>query len=550
MLSWFKGYVLWIVVFMVGLLLLTNIYLMYRNNQVIAFNIQQQEEAEKIKVSTADVMRSLHLLDLAVRSYAFVKSDHFMIATDSAIINNNIALSQLEIHLKSQKFPITVFYQLRDSVRAYIHLTGYMMELVKNDDMSEFTNILYKDPGYKVWLQYLRFSTQVNAFEDEIALKARLQYHNALKNSYFLQIILFILTIPTLAYTAFQANRTLSLSEQLRKSEVDKSRILVDQNKLLEKTVHERTREILAQNEEISSQNEEIVAHNEQLVLQQHEIETQRNILYERNEKLEDAKRTIEVQSQLIFQKNNELIAEVERQTHDLKETNLELIEHNNRLEQFAFIISHNLRAPLARLVGLSAILDYAQDDKETTEIIKLIVKSTHDLDQVIKDLTLILGIQKKNTLVLAEIHLDMLLPKILKALEDEIKETQTSIQFDFSTANSITSLLPYVESIFYNLISNAIKYRHTERPPRIVIQSKRVDGYIKIDFADNGLGIDMVRHGEYLFNLYKRFHFHVEGKGMGLYLVKTQVEALGGRIEIASTVNEGTVFSIYLKNT
>ena len=86
MLSWFKGYVLWIVVFLVGLLLLANIYLIYRNNLVIAFNKQQQEEAEKIKVNTADVIRSLHLLDLAVRSYAFVKGDHFMLAMDTAII--------------------------------------------------------------------------------------------------------------------------------------------------------------------------------------------------------------------------------------------------------------------------------------------------------------------------------------------------------------------------------------------------------------------------------------------------------------------------------
>jgi signal transduction histidine kinase len=163
-------------------------------------------------------------------------------------------------------------------------------------------------------------------------------------------------------------------------------------------------------------------------------------------------------------------------------------------------------------------------------------------------DLTQILGIQKMNTLILGEIQLDLLLHKILKTLEDEIRTTQTTIEFDFFAVNSITSLLPYVESIFYNLISNAIKYRHPERFPRIVIQTKLANGYVQIDFTDNGLGIDTDKHREYLFNLYKRFHFHVEGKGMGLYLVKTQVEALGGRIEIVSKVNEGTVFSIYLR--
>lgn len=548
MLSWFKGYVLWIVVFLVGLLLLANIYLMYRNNLVIAFNKQQQEEAEKVKVSTADVMRSLHLLDLAVRSYALVKGEHFRLATDSAINNNDIALSQLEAPLRSQKFPMATFYELRDSVRSYIEVTRGMMRFIERGEMTTFLRMLDEDPGYKVWLQYLRFSKAVNAFEDEIALQAKLRYERALKNSYLLQIMLFLLTIPTLSYTAYQANRALSLSEQLRKSEIERSRILLDQNKLLEKTVYERTREILAQNEEISSQNEEIVAHNEQLLLQQTEIETQRNTLLAKSEKLLEAKRIIEDQSQLIQQKNRELIVEVERQTHDLKKTNLELVEQNTRLEQFAFIISHNLRAPLARLIGLSNILDFAKDAKEADDIVHLIIKSTHDLDQVIKDLTLILGIQKMNTLVLSEINLDEMLQKILKTVEDEIRETRATVVSDFGAANHITSLHPYLESIFYNLISNAIKYRHPERLPQIKIQSEIVDGHIKIDFADNGLGIDIDKNRDNLFSLYRRFHFHVEGKGMGLYLVKTQLEALGGRVEIQSKVNEGTVFSIYLR--
>jgi light-regulated signal transduction histidine kinase (bacteriophytochrome) len=138
-----------------------------------------------------------------------------------------------------------------------------------------------------------------------------------------------------------------------------------------------------------------------------------------------EAKRIIEEQNLLIQQKNNELGIEVARQTRDLTETNLELIEQNTRLEQFAFIISHNLRAPMARIVGLSAILDFAKDSVETSEIVKLMAKSTQDLDQVIKDLTLILGIQKMNTKVLSEIPLASLLQKVLTSLEPEIKETK-----------------------------------------------------------------------------------------------------------------------------
>jgi signal transduction histidine kinase len=152
------------------------------------------------------------------------------------------------------------------------------------------------------------------------------------------------------------------------------------------------------------------------------------------------------------------------------------------------------------------------------------------------------------NAKILSEIELTALLTKVLTSLEPEINETKTKVISDFSELNDVTSLHPYMESIFYNLISNAIKYRHPDRSPVIHVSSKIVDGYGIISFEDNGLGIDIDKHKDSLFNLYKRFHFHTEGKGMGLYLVKTQLAALGGKIEVDSKVDEGTRFNIYLK--
>jgi signal transduction histidine kinase len=541
MISKLKGYLLYIVVSLVGILMIGNIYLIYLNNQVISSNKEQQEAAERIKLNTLDVIRSLHLLDLAIRSYTFVKGDHFLNAANDAIRDNTLAISRLEDPLKSQDFPMTEFYQLKDSVNTYINLARHMLDLISNGRQREFIDILSKDPGYSVWQQHQAFSALVHEFEDGISSNAKKRYEAALNNSYLLQILLFLITIPTLGYTAYYTRRNLSVSEQLRESEEEKARILGDQNRLLEKTVFERTHEILAQNEEMT-------AYNEQLLLQQREIELQRNSLSNQNESLMEAKRIIEEQNLLIQQKNNELGIEVARQTRDLKQTNLELIEQNTRLEQFGFIISHNLRAPMARLVGLSAILGFTNDPRETSEIVSLMVKSTQDLDQVIKDLTLILGIQKMNTKVLSEITLEELLQKVVAVLEPEIIETKARILSDFTNLNDVTSLPPYMESIFYNLLSNSIKYRHPARTPVIYVRSNAVDGYHLITFEDNGLGIDVEKHKENLFNLYKRFHFHTEGKGMGLYLVKTQLTALGGRIEVNSRVNEGTRFSIYLK--
>lgn len=529
MASRLKGYVLYAIVLVIALLLLGDIFLIYQNNRIITVNKAQQEQAEKVKVLTSEVIRSIHLLDLAVRSYALVTNPHFDSAIQTALRDNHLALSQLEPQLKSQQYDMPKFYRLRDSIQSYIMTSHIMIDHIKKGDQQAFVAILTADPGYRVWLQYVDFSKDINAFEGKISQQAKLRYDRALNNTYILQVILFCIAIPTLTYLAYYTTRSLSIAERLRKSEAEKASILLRQNQLLEQTVSERTREILAQNEEITAQNEEIVVHNE---------------------RLKEAKDIIESQNKTIQQKNADLITEVQRQTQDLKQANVELTEHNDRLEQFAFIISHNLRAPMSRIVGLSSILEFTKDVSEVSEIVSMMLKSTHDLDQIFKDLTLILGIQKMNVHALESLKLDKVLDKVMKTLDHEIKESNAAISIDFSRVNIVKSLLPYLESIFYNLLSNAIKYKHPGRRPAVSIVSALQGEFVRIGIADNGLGLDLESVGDGLFNLYKRFHFHVEGKGMGLYLVKTQLSALGGKIEIESKEGEGTMFSVFIKNT
>jgi signal transduction histidine kinase len=529
----------------VGVMMLANAYLIYRNSMIIDSSKDKLDRADEFRINTVDIIASLHLLDLAVRSYVFVRGDHFMTATETALANNKQALTTLEAHLQSQSFPMEDFYALRDSVRSYIQATDTMMMLINAGKEEDFVRMLELDPGYGVWLMHQQFTKKANAFVETIETDAQQAFVQALRNSYMLQILLFVVTIPTLIYTAYFANRTLMMTEKLRQSEVEKGELLLNQNIVLEKTVHERTREVLAQNEEISSQNEEIASHNEQLILQQTEIANQHNNLSKQNEELHAAKRIIEEQNDLIHRRNVDLAEEVARQTQDLKQTNLELIEKNNRLEQFTFIISHNLRAPLARLSGLSEILKLSNETEEVKKIVSHIVTSTNDLDQVVKDLTIILGIQKMSTHVMREIRLDEVLHRVMNTLEQEINETDAQVSIHL-TANTIVSLYAYVESILYNLISNALKYRHAERRPVIQITSSLVDDRVRVDIGDNGLGIDLEAHQGQMFSLYKRFHFHVEGKGLGLYLVKTQLSALRGKIEVSSVVDVGTNFSLY----
>lgn len=195
-------------------------------------------------------------------------------------------------------------------------------------------------------------------------------------------------------------------------------------------------------------------------------------------------------------------------------------------------------------MIGLSTVLEFAKTEEEKASTIQFILKSTSELDNVIRDLSEILAIQKLNTQVFKKIDLPRLLEKVMEVLGDDIMDTHAKIVADWEV-KTLYSLPQYVESILHNLISNSIKYRHPERLPMITVTTKQKSEGIEICVSDNGLGIDLEKHKLSVFNLYKRFHFHVEGKGLGLYLVRTQVESLGGEISVASELEVGTTFTI-----
>jgi ligand-binding sensor domain-containing protein/signal transduction histidine kinase len=323
-----------------------------------------------------------------------------------------------------------------------------------------------------------------------------------------------------------------------------------EQKKLLEFSVREKTKqlqlvneELMLREEEIKAQNEDLSVQNEELFSRQEEIATQRDLLTEQNQRLEDAWKTIETQNREILLHNKTLDQEVKERTQ-------KLVEYNQQLEQFAFITAHNLRAPVARILGLGQVLDMSKDNlDEERLIVSKLVATTVELDKVVKDVSTILEIRKSNTPIIKKIDLTEELNIIKANLESEIAETNTEIKEDFSKANVIYTAKPYLDSILINLIHNAIKYRDLNRKPSIHVKTEVEDGYVCLLISDNGLGIDLAQHQNNIFNLYKRFHSHVEGKGMGLYLVKTQVTALGGKIEVESKVNVGTTFKVFLRN-
>jgi PAS domain S-box-containing protein len=217
----------------------------------------------------------------------------------------------------------------------------------------------------------------------------------------------------------------------------------------------------------------------------------------------------------------------------------------NTDLQQFSYIVSHNLRSPLAKILGLAAIFN--DHPGEQPMLIAKITEATQHLDDVVKDIGAIVSARNADNKH-EHTTFDHELKVVLKTLEDEINQNQAVITGDFSEATGIVTVQSYLHSIIYNLVSNAIKYRKPDLPPAIHLQTRKSEHGIWLMVRDNGIGIDLVRHGKKIFGLYNRFYTGpVQGKGIGLCLVKNQAESLGGKVEVESRLNEGTTFSVYM---
>jgi len=226
------------------------------------------------------------------------------------------------------------------------------------------------------------------------------------------------------------------------------------------------------------------------------------------------------------------------------------LIQRNRDLEQFTFIISHNLRAPIANIIGYSdGLLEEAISSEEQKEFLQGLSTSVLQMDTTIKDINAILQARLSLNEIKEPVSFSKIIDAILDNTGNAINQQQVQITRDFSEVDDIHSLKIYLNSIFYNLIDNSIKYSKPNEDILIEIKSKKKKGKTILTFADNGLGFDMETKGDKIFGLYNRFHPHIEGKGMGLYMVKTQVEAIGGKITVTSEINKGTQFTIVFEN-
>ncbi len=303
-------------------------------------------------------------------------------------------------------------------------------------------------------------------------------------------------------------------------------------NEEYRQTLQETNQKLQESINDIEAQNEEIVAQSEELITGQ--------------ESLIRANQIIEKQKIALEQKVTEVNAE-------LQEANEELVKHNNELQQFSFSLSHHLRGPIARILGLANILRFLPDlprDGEAAEVIHHIDTSVQELDTVVRELNSIVDIRRAMYQVREDVDFNTVWEDVAEQLDITETVRATVFRVDFQAAPTVFSVRPMVTSIMLNLVSNALKFRSPARTLQVRITTRRNQQYTTLTVADNGLGIDLSAFQNDLFKMYKRFHDRHEGKGLGLYMIKSQVDQLNGFVDINSTPDKGSEFVVHLKHS
>lgn len=219
----------------------------------------------------------------------------------------------------------------------------------------------------------------------------------------------------------------------------------------------------------------------------------------------------------------------------------------NDKLLNFAHIVSHNIRSHASNLSMILDVIENADDVDEKLSYIEMFKEGTDKLSETIEYLNEIITIQKNTSIEKKEINLKKEIEKVKRTLSQSIVESDIQITTSFPTTLQVNVIPAYLESIIFNLISNAIKYKSPHRRPLLNIGYEINEQYVVITFKDNGLGLNLNKNGHKIFGMYKTFHGNNDARGIGLYLTKNQIEAMNGKIEVESEEGVGSVFKIYL---
>ena len=238
-------------------------------------------------------------------------------------------------------------------------------------------------------------------------------------------------------------------------------------------------------------------------------------------------------------------IENIKKKEIELLKISEELMQSNNELKKFAYITSHNLRGPVVNIVSLFQMINLDVIDDENQVYIDKIGISVDKLDRTLNDLIEIVSHQKPENKSFTIIDFKKELDDIIQSIEIQIVTSKARFNTNFLVKKMPYSK-KYFESILLNLITNAIKYKSKNEPLVIDISTTENEDYVILEVKDNGIGIDLEKNKLKIFGLYQRFETNIEGKGIGLFIIKSHIETLNGKIEVNSSLGIGTTFTIY----
>ncbi|MFD0837305.1 PAS domain S-box protein [Mariniflexile aquimaris] len=223
--------------------------------------------------------------------------------------------------------------------------------------------------------------------------------------------------------------------------------------------------------------------------------------------------------------------------------------EQNERLTAFADIVTHNLRSHSGNLTTLTEFLEEEFSWLNENENFDLLKKAVENLEDTVSHLTAVAKIKQIDDKEIEVLNLYDYVEKAIYTIKAIAKNTNTTIVNYIDEDLCIKGIPAYLDSIILNFLTNAIKYRSDERLPKIRLTAEVQDEYVVFKVIDNGMGIDMEKYGDKLFQMYKTFHKNEDAIGIGLFITKNQIESLGGKVKVASEVGVGSEFAIYLKS-
>ena len=224
--------------------------------------------------------------------------------------------------------------------------------------------------------------------------------------------------------------------------------------------------------------------------------------------------------------------------------------EQNQRLLDFTNIVSHNLRSNSSNISMLSGMLDADLPLEKQKQFIEMIRTSAERLDETIVQLNDVVKIQATSKYDMDRMPLRPMIDKVIESINGLVLETSPLLDIDIDDSIKVLGFKPFLNSVFLNLFTNAIKYREPSRQLKIEIRAKVLNDNTIISFTDNGIGINLEKNRSKIFGIYKTFHSNKDAKGVGLFITKNHMEAMGGKIEVQSTLGAGTTFNLCFNNS